>query len=183
MNKGKYITVTKGNIHLVAFRIKKFIERMEVIGMQSFYLDTQKRVKQFGKDSFDVTQSSVGYLSNRDYILEVVRDYRGIVGKDKPLTFIRVNYQQSTCGFLIGTGEKIRITPTHIFIHAQRIHRKGSAYPYEVWQRGDESRRIRQTDRNVREDTQYWKDYEEEQMRELNEGEGFKLEEPMGFND
>ena len=159
MNRNKYITVTRENIHLIAYRIKKFVERMEVIGMQSFYLDTQRKVKQFGKERFDVTESRVGFLSNEDYKLEVVLNYRGIINTDAPECFIRINFQKSTCGFTINTGTKIRITPTHIFLHAP-LYDKKRAYPYEVWSMGNKNECDYQTEESYQYDKQYWEDYE-----------------------
>ena len=159
MAKSNYITITKGNIHLVAFRIKQFIERMETIGMRSFYLDTMKNAKIFGKGNFDVLQSQKNYLSKYDYNLEV-DTMRGN-------TFIRINYQMNCSGILLRVGEKIRITSSHIYTRRPRIHHKiGRAYPLEVWSKGDPNICANQTWVNKRQSDDYWREVEAEWDRE-----------------
>ena len=101
MKKSHYITITAANIHLIAYRIKQFIENSGIIAMQCQYPTNKLLLQVFGKEyhiqdmKFDrITQSDISYLANDDYQLEIERN----IGKDP---FIRINYQYFNSGFLL----------------------------------------------------------------------------------
>src|SRR6187399_246088 len=138
MKLSHYTTITEGNIHLIAFRIKQFIERMETIGMQNQY-PTNKLMKQiFGDinrntDLEVITQSQVSYLSKNDYLLEIDRDIRD----NSP--YIRINFQLGCNGMLLKVGDKVRITPNRFYIHQPHVIQKSNeAFPRKVWFKGNE---------------------------------------------
>lgn len=174
MNKSKYITITAGNIHLIKFRIKSFIERMETVGMQAFYQDVAKRIKHLdqGNGRRTVDRSRIQYMSSSDFKISLDRSktwsFRNLTNRDDKL-FIRLNYKANTAGQLIWEGTKIRITPTNIFIiEPKLLHKSGDIYLREVWAKGDADMCFNQTKRDKTYADQYWEDYEREQIDELN---------------
>ena len=141
MNKSKYTTITDKNIHLIMFRIKQFISRMQIISMQNFYLDTIQHNKQFGEKGIEKSQTS--YLDANEYKIET--DF--MHGR----RFIKVNYQAGNSAFLLEVGNKIRITPSNIYVSAPFVtdFKRNRKFPLEIWSKGNLELCARQTEDNI----------------------------------
>jgi len=162
----KYTTITKENIHLIAFRIKQFIERMEIIGMQCQYPTAKKMLTAFGKQPFPnnfITKSVISYLMISDYRLEIERN----MGK---LPFIRINYQYNNCGMLLKVGDKICILPNHIHLKRPNVFldEPNRAFGLDTWFKGNYNKAINQSLETKQYSDDYWnmcdKEYELEEF-------------------
>ena len=169
MKKSHYITITAANIHLIAYRIKQFIENSGIIAMQCQYPTNKLLLQVFGKEyhiqdmKFDrITQSDISYLANDDYQLEIERN----MGKDP---FIRINYQYFNSVFLLKIGDKIRILPNRVYLLQPHITQKpNEAYPIDVWYVSQNIEKAkRQAYENKVYSDAYWADVEAEWERDF----------------
>lgn len=155
----KYIKVSNGNIHIVLFRIKQFVNRMEVISMQAQYPIAVKMKKLFPNDKSIVVKSQLSYLSQHDCVIEIDKE----AGGNK---YIRVNYQQNTHAFLIQVGDKIRFTGNNIYTKYKNTLTKNTVI--ETWQAGNKLACKEQTHWSVITAHDYDMVCEEELNNELN---------------
>lgn len=131
----QYTTITKENIHLILYRLQRFVQKMEVVAMQNYY-PTASLLKSITKEKSDynyITHSQVSYLDSNDYLLEIETEMGN-------LPFIRCNYQNNNSAFLLKVGYKIKILPNHIYIKKAHIlyeNKPQQAHLIETWCKGD----------------------------------------------
>lgn len=110
----KLTKITEENIGLIRFRIEQFVKRMVSIKMQSFYR-TAKVYQNLGitniiSGNYDlswVSESGIWHYNPQ----KIELDYT--LSDNIPYIRIVLN---SECGMLIKLGDKIKITPTNIFL-------------------------------------------------------------------
>lgn len=130
-SRNGFMTVTGQNIDLVAFRLNKFIQKHAAVKMQCAYPDsilanklglTYSLEGKGWKGIRHIEQSNVSIMPSSNFKLEVVRNATTrLVGDD----FIRFNFKQVNGvigGFLVNCGDKIKITPAHVFHWEKHPH-------------------------------------------------------------
>lgn len=135
-------TITEQNIALIRFRIEQFIKRIISIKMQSFY-NTDKMYQDLGitnmigisnnqHDIGWITKSGIWHYNPKSIELDIFLDNK------KPYIRIILNFE---CGMTIKLGDKIKITPTNIFLKENhsilKIMNKNIKSPFTIISKGD----------------------------------------------
>lgn len=133
-------TITEQNIALIRFRVEQFVKRMKAIKTQSFY-STNKMYKNLGianmigEGEFEydlgyITESSIQHFNPKKVQLD---------NYDKE-SYIGLNLN-NYCTLLIKLGDKIKITPTNIFLKENhsvlKIIEKYAKSPFTIISKGD----------------------------------------------
>jgi len=182
----KFTEVNAGNIHLICYRIKQFIQRHGCVSDTAYYNSRVRCMDQYLPKGFRYTNGfSIPHLteSNASYFLadKARIEVDTMFGK----TFIRVSASPD-CALVIYCGDKIRITPNDVYMRlpGMTIGLMGKT-PYKYLSRmtpANANIGKRHYDNEVAYSTQYWADYEEElkerETREELEEEGYLLKEP-----
>ena len=153
----KYTTITKDNIHLIAFRIKQFIERMGCVSMTNYYPWAALRKEVFGDIKDNITQSNECLMLASEYKMEIDRN---CIGRRKDDPFIRFNFHYGASAFLLEVGDKVCIKTNHIYAKTKRI--LDNDKNREIWKKGNPEKAQEQAETNKYYDDQYWADYENE---------------------
>lgn len=85
----KFTTITKSNIHLIAYRLNQFIKNNKCIKMKNYYPDAKLINSISNEGKIEVSKDS--YLLSKDFSLTVIKDFED--------PFINISYQYKTHGF------------------------------------------------------------------------------------
>lgn len=110
MNKNKFTTVTKSNIHLIAKRLNDYLQRHETVECQGDWGKIPKMCNRLGlKDNLGgkhIEKTCVYYKNINNTEIEVDTMF----GK----TFIRISTGSHSAS-LIYVGDKVKIAPYNVF--------------------------------------------------------------------
>lgn len=136
----KQILVTTRNLHLINYRLQQFLNRNQCVSMQGFYrYATTKRYNQMINPTKHierkVEKTAISYMVSGDAKFEVVRKDKceGIMKQFVEQDFIRINYAQGSCGFMIELGCKISFMPTRIVMNKKGPISRESEKMEGVW--------------------------------------------------
>lgn len=159
----KLTRITEENIGLIRFRIEQFVKRMVYIQSQSFYAtaklyESLNIPNKIGDYNFrHVVQSQLSHFNPKK--VELDRDF------STNIPYIRF-VLNTECAELIKIGDKIKITPTNIFIKENgsiinTLNGFPKKSPFSIISKGDKYEALWREQRDIEQAREYEEFYDD----------------------